>query len=411
VIPPTDYTDAFAGARAAAGRMPAFAQTLASGLVAAAGTRGDVASKAAGVRAKLTQLFVEHVYLEGLLAAAVIHKGENDATSKAAQAAIDANAKALTKLLTSLSTGRTGSNTPTPTPAAPDATANPDDADPNAGRTSSDFLTAWRAHDGDLVDFAVASKEGINADQDEVRDHLHEWSRVTSHTLKTMADGGVRSSDVRYLLDKYSDALTNAMDSLGKQDGKGYDRLRKAAANAETVAATLAHGLTRGTKTNGNSDDDAAALRGRQTYLLTEHVWLTDTVVMAAWTHTKTGAESSPDAAAAKLALDDNSKDLSASLADVASPRQQFIFLTGWRTYVNSLLDYAAAVRSARTAKSDADVAAMKAYSTTAAAFFAEITDQKLATATVTGAFSGQIAALTGSIQAFATALLGTAGT
>ncbi|HEY3604188.1 MAG TPA: hypothetical protein VGL04_05920, partial [Sporichthyaceae bacterium] len=250
VIPPTDYPDAFAGARAAAGVMPDFAQSLATGLVAAAHTSGDVAGKAAEVRAKLTQLLVEHVYLEGLLAAAVIHKGEDDATSKAAEAAIDANAKALAKVLKSLSVapsaGRT--STPTPSPAPTDA-----EVDENAARTDPDFLTAWRAHDGDLLNFAVASKEGINADQSEIRDHLHDWSLATSHALKTMADGKLRSSDVRYVVDKYSDALTGAMDSLGKQDGKGYDRLRKAAANAETVAATLAKGFTRGVKTNGNS--------------------------------------------------------------------------------------------------------------------------------------------------------------
>jgi hypothetical protein len=411
VIPPTDYADPFAGARAAAAVMPAFAQTLATGVAAAARTRGDVASKAAGVRAKLTQLFVEHVYLEGLLAAAVIHQGENDEVSKAAEAAVDANAKALAKALTSLSGASAAAGTPTPTPAAPDAAATPDSTDPNAGRTSADFLTAWRAHDGDLTDFAVASKEGIHADQDELRDRLHQWSQATSHSLKAMADGNVRSSDVRYVLDKYSDALTDAMDSLGKQDGKGYDRLRKAAANAETVAAMLARGFTRDTASNGNSDDDAAALRGHQTYLLTEHVWLIDTVVMAAWTHPKTGAESSPDAAAAKLALDDNAKDLSASLADVANPRQQFTFVTGWRAYVYNLMGYVAAVRAGDTRKSDAAVAAMNTYRTTAGTFFAQITDRKLAADTVAAAMTKQIAALTGSIQAFAAALLHSDGT
>jgi hypothetical protein len=408
VIPPTDYAEAFAGARAAAGVMPAFAQSLATGLVAAAKTRGDVASKAAGARAKLTQLLVEHVYLEGLLAATVIRKGENDTTSKAAAAAIDGNARALAKALTALGAAPSGGGTssPTPTPGGPDAGATPDAEDPNAGRTDADFLTAWRAHDGDLLDFAVASKEGINADQDEIRGHLQDWSLATSHALKSLAGGQLRSSDVRDALDKYSDALTGAMDSLGKQDGKGYDKLRRAAANAETVAATLARGFTRGAKSNGDSDDDAAAVRGRATYLLTEHVWLTDTVVMAAWTHTKAGAETSPDAAAAKLALDDNSKDLAASLSDVAAPRQQFVFLTGWRTYVNSLLDYAAAVRAASTPRADADVAALNAYRTTAGTFFAQITDQKLPAATVANAMTGQIAALTGSIRAFAVALL-----
>ena len=407
VIPPTDYADAFAGARAAAGEMPPFAQSLAAGLVAAAGTTGQVASTAAGVRARLTQLLVEHVYLEGMLAAAVNHKGENDALSKSAQASVDANAKALAKVLKSLSVAPSSSApAPTPTPAATDAST-----DDNGDRTSSDFLTAWRAHDADLLDFAVAAKEKINADQDQIRSNLGDWSQATSHALKSMAGGNLRSTDVRYVLDKYVGALTDSMDSLGKQNGKGYDQLRKAAANAETVAATLARAFTRGQKTAGNSDDDASALRGRQTYLLSEHVWLTDTVVMAAWTHTKAGAESSPDANAAKLALDDNSKDLSASLSDVANPRQQFTFLTSWRTHVNSELDYAAAVRAANTHRADADVAALAAYRSTAGSFFAEITDQKLTAAAVSAALSDHIAALTGSIQALATALLPAAGT
>jgi hypothetical protein len=173
----------------------------------------------------------------------------------------------------------------------------------------------------------------------------------------------------------------------------------------------LARGFTRGDKGNGNSDDDASALRGRETYLLTEHVWLADTAVLAGWTHIKDGAESSPDAKAAALALDDNSKDLAASLSDVASPRQQFLFLTGWRTHVNAVLDYAAAVRAADTSRADAQVAALDAYRTTAGSFLAAITDQKLTAATVAAALSDHIAALTGSIQALAAALLAAAGT
>lgn len=410
VIPPITYPDPFTGARDAAGQMPAFAQSLATGLDAAASTSGDPGSRAAGVRARLTQLFVEHVYLEGMLAAAVNYKGENDALTKTVQTAVDANAKALAKVLSSLGVTSSGAATsaPVPTPAATDAG---DSTDDNGDRTSSDFLTAWRAHDADLLDFAVAAKERIKADEDHVRDNLGDWSLATSHALKSLAGGKLRSSDVRYVLDKYTEALTDAMESLAKQNDKGYDQLRKAAANAETVAATLARGFTRRDAANGNSDDDASALRGRETYLLTEHVWLTDTEVMAAWTHIKDGAETSADAKAAALALDDNSKDLAASLSDVASPRQQFTFLTGWRTQVNTVLDYTAAVRAADTRRADAQVAAMDAYRNTAGSFFAEITDQKLSASTVAVALSNLIATLTGSIQALAAALLPAAGT
>jgi hypothetical protein len=408
VIPPVDYPDPFTGARDAAGRMPAFAQSLATGLAAAAHTSGDPGSRAADVRARLTQLLVEHVYLEGMLAAAVNFKGEKDALSKAAVGAVDANAKALAKVLTAL--GESPSDAPSPAPVATPA-ATDDSSDDNSERTSTDFLTAWRAHDGDLLDFAVAARERIKADEDHLRDNLGDWSQATSHALKSMAGGNLRSTDVRYALDKYTDALTDAMESLAKQNDKGYDQLRKAAANVETVAATLARGFTRGDKGNGNSDDDASALRGRETYLLTEHVWLADTAVLAGWTHIKDGAESSPDAKAAALALDDNSKDLAASLSDVASPRQQFLFLTGWRTHVNAVLDYAAAVRAADTSRADAQVAALDAYRTTAGSFLAAITDQKLTAATVAAALSDHIAALTGSIQALAAALLAAAGT
>jgi hypothetical protein len=132
---------------------------------------------------------------------------------------------------------------------------------------------------------------------------------------------------------------------------------------------------------------------------------------MAAWTHTHDGAETSPDAKAAELALDDNSKDLAAGLSDVANPRQQFSFLTGWRTHVNTVWDYVAAVRARNTPRADADVASLDAYRNTVGSFFAQITDQKLTAATVAAALSDHIATLTGSIQALAAALLPAAGT
>jgi hypothetical protein len=307
-------------------------------------------------------------------------------------------------VLSSLAVAPAAADTPAPvpTPTAGDGTA----SDDNGDRTSSDFLTAWRAHDADLLEFAVAAKERIKADENHVRNNLGDWSVATSHALKPLSGNKLRSTDVRDVLDKYSGALTDAMDSLAKQNDQGYDQLRKAAANAETIAATLARGFTRGDKANGNSDDHASDVRGRETYLLTEHVWLTDTTVMAGWTHLKDGAETSPDAKAAALALDDNSRDLAASLSDVASPRQQFNFLTGWRTHVNTVLDYAAAVRAADTHRADAQVAALDAYRNTAGSFFAQITHQKLPAATVATALSDDIATLTGSIQALATALL-----
>jgi hypothetical protein len=396
VIAPTAYPDPFTGTRSADAMMPATASLLAAGLAKDAGWSGDPTSQAAELRAKLTYLLTEHVHLFGMVVVAIDHKGPTAAQTKAAEAGLGANAAALAAEIKSISrppASRKGKASPTPT-----AASNAEIAD----LTSDDFATAWKAHDAQLVDYAVAAKDRVGGDESDARHNLEAWRQSTASFMKTQADNKIRSTDVRDALDKYVSGLTDAAESLAKQDGKGYDSLRRAASGMVDAAAVLADGFARAGALSGKATDDATTNRAQLTYLLTEHVDLLADVVYAGYADSSAGALHSAEANAAKAALDANSKDLAGAFGKAASAKQQASFLEDWRRHVLDLFDYADAVRRTDVPASDKAVAALDAYRATAGNFFASISSHRLVASQVADSLTGHIASMTGDVRALA---------
>ncbi|NCT92645.1 hypothetical protein GXB85_17050, partial [Cellulomonas sp. APG4] len=102
MLMPMSTGDPFADARTAAQHMPPTALTLATGLAAATGTEGDVASPAAELRAGLTALLQEHVYLAGYAVATAYVAGPDSAEFEAAAAVLDENSVDLADAVGSL---------------------------------------------------------------------------------------------------------------------------------------------------------------------------------------------------------------------------------------------------------------------------------------------------------------------
>jgi hypothetical protein len=81
----------FEDLRTAASHMPMTAAALAAGITAGAMIDGNSASPAADLRATLTALFTEHVYLAGTAVATAYATAPNSAEFQAAAAALDQN--------------------------------------------------------------------------------------------------------------------------------------------------------------------------------------------------------------------------------------------------------------------------------------------------------------------------------
>lgn len=403
VIPPTSYTGAFNAIADATGDVPATADRLAAGIVAAGGVRGQVASPASGLRAKLTYRLTLHVHLAGLAAVSVLDNGPDSERTKAAFAAVDRNSRALAKLIPS--TGAAAAPTPSGTPD-PDAGAGNDAARRGAARVSPNFLVAWRTHVDDIAAYALAAREEIEPEKDDARRDLETWSDAAADSLKRAASGQVRSNTLRGNLRGYVKGITRAMNGLASDDGTGPEQLRKANAAMVGFAENLGAGLAQAAGLDGDARDKAADVRADLTRLLTENVAMTGATALASYTHRKGGAANSRPAQIARLGLDDNSRALADRLQPAADPRTAAEFLQFWRAAVYSLLDYVEAVRTGNQKKADSVVAALNTQRGAIATFLAKVVQKKVAASALSAGLLLHIANVTGAVQAIAAELL-----
>ncbi len=114
----------------------------------------------------------------------------------------------------------------------------------------------------------------------------------------------------------------------------------------------------------GDVDEPATQLRVTLGQLLAEHAFL----VLEAIRGSTLG---SPDAVAAKAALDTNSSDLAAAIGSVYGSAAAAAFDPLWRRHIDLILDYARAKAAGDTATMNADRAALDAYRQTFAKFLA----------------------------------------
>jgi len=126
----TGSPDAYTDLHAAAAHVGEGAATIAAGLADSAGLEGDPADKASTLRAQLTGLLQEHVYLASVavFTAYTTEGGTDSASFKAAAGALDDNSVALSDAVGSL-------------------------AGDDKGQA---FLALWREHIGYFVDYASA---------------------------------------------------------------------------------------------------------------------------------------------------------------------------------------------------------------------------------------------------------------
>lgn len=374
---PVSTGDPFMDSRTAAAHMPETALTLATGLAAATGTEGDVASPAAELRAGLTSLLQEHVYLAGITVATAYVAGPDSSEFEAAAATLDANSVDLSKAIGSL--------------AGPEKEAA--------------FLQLWRDHVGFFVDYAVAAQAGDQAGKDAALGNLQGYTQQAGAFFEEVSAGNLPAAAVTESLGMHITTLSAAIDALAAGDPTAYAKLQEAADHVSTAAGTIAGGLDAALDLEGDPADPASTLRSGLTQLLQEHVYLAGIAVFTAYT-AEGGPESEAFTAAAGV-LDANSVALSEAVASLAGAEQGAAFLDLWREHIGYFVDYAVA-----SAGDDTDAMAdalrnLDGYRPQAGAFFEEVSGGELPADAVAESLGHHVETLAGAIDSLRAALVG----
>jgi hypothetical protein len=276
-------------------------------------------TKAAELRAGLTYLLTEHVYLAGLATGtAIAQKGNLRAPAVvAAVTALDTNSVNLSKAV----------GAAYPTAEAP-------------------FLASWRQHIGFFVDYTLAKATGNAAGLVEAEKDLDGY-RTSFGQLVSSVVPELPADAVADELKPHVASLLAAIDAQVAGSPKQFALLETAAGHMPGTAATLAEGISKNLKL-GSSTTKAAELRAGLTYLLTEHVYHAGIAVSTAVANK--GSLTAPASAAAVAALDTNSVNLSKAVG-AAYPAAEAPFLASWRQHIGFFVDYTLGQATKDTAK------------------------------------------------------------
>ncbi|RPF26892.1 copper amine oxidase [Georgenia muralis] len=375
-VMPMGTGDPFADARTAAQHMPETAATLAAGFAAALEIPGETDSEAADLRAGLTALLQEHVYLAGIGVATAYTAGADSPEFEAAAATLDANSVALADAVGSL-----------------------------AGDEQREaFLALWREHIGYFVDYAVAVKGGDDAARDAALASLDGYTGQAGAFFEEVSGGALPAADVAMSLEMHVTTLTTAIDDLAAGSPEAYGSLQAAAAHVGEGAAVIAGGLVSAAGLQGDPADEAATLRAQLTAGLQEHVYLAGLAVFTAYT--SDGGTSSAAFEAAAATLDANSVALSEAVGSLAGAEQGEAFLALWREHIGYFVDYADAVASGDDEAAAAALIELDGYRGEAGAFFEEISGGELPADAVAEGLAMHVQTLGGAIDSLAEALV-----
>lgn len=376
VIKPTGTGKPYADARAAAEHMPMTAKVLATGLAKAKNIQGDPNSPASDLRANLTALLQEHVYLAGIAVDTAYVKGANSAEFKAAAAAVNANADDTAKAVTTI----VGSD------------------------QGKQFGEGFKAHIQNFVQYAVAAKSGDTAGKQKAVDSLLAYAKTQGEFWNTNTKGALSAADVEKAFDDHITGVAKAVDAFAAGNPQGFELLRAAADHMPMMAQTLATGIVKATGMKGDPNSPAADLRANLTSLLQEHVYLAGTAVFTAYT-TQGGTDSDAFKASAAV-LDENSVDLSKAVGSLSDSDHEKTFLEVWRTHIGNFVDYAKADAAGDQKGKENAIKNLDAYRGQAGKFFAEISNGNLKADAIASDLKMHIASLAGAIDSMAAALV-----
>lgn len=231
---------------------------------------------AATLRATLTGLLQEHVYLAGAVTDATLNGSPEGAT--AASATLDRNSQALANAFGNV-------------------------YGPEAGDA---FLEGWRGHIANFADYAAGRGTGDTARAGAARDALDRYAADFGANVSSASEGRLPADALAEELGTHVDLLTAAIDAQADADPAAVGALREAARHMRGTAETLAGGIVAQfpDRFDGEVGDEASDLRTDLTALFQEHAYLAGAALG------ETAAGRTDTAAAASQALEANATDL-----------------------------------------------------------------------------------------------------
>jgi hypothetical protein len=266
-------------------------------------------TQAAELRAGLTDLLTQHVYLAGIAIKTALDKKGNlkDPAVVAAVKTLDGNSVALSKAVGS---------------AYPDA--------------EKPFLESWRQHIGFFVNYTLGKATGDAAMANKAKKDLDGYRTSFGQLINSVVPELPADAVAKELI-PHVQTLLDTIDALVTGKGDAFALLTKAADHMPMTADILAGGIAKNKKLAGNVDSDASNLRAGLTYLLDSHVDLAGIALVQAVQ--KGGNLKDPSVVAAVKALDANSVALSKAVGS-AYPDAEKPFLESWRQHIGFFVNY-----------------------------------------------------------------------
>jgi hypothetical protein len=283
---------------------------------------------AASLRATLTDLLTQHVYLAGIALKTAVDNGGNMNAPivVAAVSALDANSVDLSKAI--------GSVYPTAEAA---------------------FLQSWRQHIGFFVNYTLGEATHNAAMESTARSDLDGYRTSFGQLIHSVVPE-LPADAVATELIPHVQTLLTTIDALVTGKGDAFADLVIAAHHMPGTADTLAGGIAKNKGLPGDVDSPSSNLRSGLTYLLDSHVDLAG--IALAQAVSKSGNLKAPSVVAAANALDSNSVDLSKAIGSVY-PAAETPFLQSWRQHIGFFVNYTLGVatkNTTETAKAENDL-------------------------------------------------------
>ena len=338
----------------AARQMPALVTDLSAAIAQQVGLAGGVDQPAEQLRARLTQLLREHVYLTVAVNAAAV-RGDppflDDGRVWDGRRALDLNGEGLLRVLVPLY----GAN------------------------VAVQFQGIWSQQAHFFTAYAMAARVADEAGKRQALLGLDGFTRQFGTLLADTTQGGLAETTGQEMLAMYVTLVTVATDAQVAGDATAAATIPElAAAHMDTVAETLAGAFAKHLALAGDVDSEAGEWQARLTALLTGHVFLTGAATEAA-IHGRQA-----EFAAGWNQLAQNSQALSEWMASVVVETSGEEFGLHWFGHAGTFVTYALGV-------ADGDVAAQAAAQRGLAQYVGELADYL--SATTNGSFAHDEAA------------------
>lgn len=213
-----DWVKIYASTRKAFAHMDSIAIPLANGTVAQFPTKYDGKADASGanLRASLTALFTEHVYLVSSATRAALNNREPE--FKAASDAIDANSVDLSRALG----GVYGAD------------------------VEKNFLAGWRKHVGLVVDYTQGTIAKDKNKQDKATTDLNSYANDFGAFVETTTNKTLSAGAVSPLVKTHVTSLKDLVDAQAAKDyTKAFNTLHTAFVHMSTIADPLADAIVK----------------------------------------------------------------------------------------------------------------------------------------------------------------------